>query len=262
MLDDVNGPLPDYRFNYTLQKALEMSAECRSLGAALVLRTEKNDAEVIATLRATQETGIQTLMKQIKSSQLEEAQDQVQALQRSRGAAVAAYQHYQLLLTGTVPSVPDIQGSSATDIAMLATPTQPTVLADDGSGSRLLSEEQSELDNSHLAREQQEIASSNEETVIELAMLPDIEVNMEPFGGGVSITWGMRNIVAALTANANAARDQSAQYSYDASHAGKMAGYFRLGQERTAQSNRAAGEINQINQTDSGGKHSRRDRRL
>jgi hypothetical protein len=248
VLSDINAPLPNYRFSYMLQKALELCAECRSLGGAMLSALEKRDAEALAVCRATQETNIQTLMKQIKASQLEEAQDQVQALKKSRELAKTRYQYYQLLLTGTIPDVPDLTDTNAQNVPndIHNIPTQQTVTAD---GTRLLQEEQNELDSSHSARDWQVQASILESLASVLSYIPGFSLGAEPLGVGsrvLLISGGM--LGAAATAVAKKWENFAAQDTYDASHAGKMAGYFRRQQEWQQQSNLAAGEIMQIDQ--------------
>jgi hypothetical protein len=246
VLGDIGAPLPNYRFNYMLQKALEMCAECRSFGGALLAALEKNDAEALAVCRATQETNIQTLMKQIKSLQSDEAQAQVQALQKSRLIAKARYQYYQLLLTGALPEVPDLDGTNAPNIPIPAVPTQPTLTGD--SGTRLLKEEQSELDSSHSARDWQVLASTMEILAGTSHYIPTLTAHGHFWGLGVSIAFGGQHVGPALAAVARQQQNLAAQDTYDASHAGKLASYFRRQQEWQQQSNLAAVEIMQIDQ--------------
>jgi hypothetical protein len=243
ILSDLSAPLPYYRFSYVLQKALEVCAECRSFGGEILAALEKNDAEALALLRATRETNVQTAMQQIKSDQLAEAQDQVQALQKTRDVAATRYIYYQTMLTGTAPAVP----APGANIPPAPTPTQPTV-AGDGSGTRLLQEEQSELDSSHSARDWQGKSADTEILASILGMLPDLSIDIHPFGAGTDLKWGSTQLWASLTAQSRQLQSFSASDTYDASHAGRMAGYFRRQQEWTLQSNLAAGEIMQIDQ--------------
>jgi hypothetical protein len=246
VLSDISAPLPNYRCTYMLQKALEMCAECRSLGGALLSALEKNDAEGLALLRATQETNIQTLMKVIKTSQLEEAQDQVQALQKSREVAKARYQYYQLLLTGATPDVPELTDSNAPGIPVVGIPTQQTLTSD--GGTRLLEEEQNELDSSHSARDWQVLASTMEILSGLSHYVPTFKLALHFWGLGADVAFGGLHIGPALAAVARQQMNLSAQDTYSASHAGKMAGYFRRQQEWSLQSNLAANEIMQIDQ--------------
>ena len=54
-LNDLFAPLPHYRFQYMLQKAVELCADVRSLGASLLSALEKKDAEEMALLRSRHE---------------------------------------------------------------------------------------------------------------------------------------------------------------------------------------------------------------
>src|SRR4029077_20653528 len=47
---ELYAPLPNYRFTFTLQKALELCSEVKSLGAALLSALEKQDAEQLTLL--------------------------------------------------------------------------------------------------------------------------------------------------------------------------------------------------------------------
>ena len=75
VLNDLSAPLPFYRFNTLLGKALELTGELRSLGAALLAALEKRDAEHLANLRATHETELLSLVKQVKQQQLDRGAD-------------------------------------------------------------------------------------------------------------------------------------------------------------------------------------------
>ncbi|MBL0136040.1 MAG: hypothetical protein IPP79_19700 [Chitinophagaceae bacterium] len=54
ILSDLNAALPNYRFNFMLQKALEFSNEVKSLGSALLQALEKRDA-AFSLLRSVHE---------------------------------------------------------------------------------------------------------------------------------------------------------------------------------------------------------------
>lgn len=54
VLNDLNSPMPNYRFYYLLQKALEPCAEVKSLGNTFLSIKEKEDAEALALTRLLQ----------------------------------------------------------------------------------------------------------------------------------------------------------------------------------------------------------------
>jgi len=96
-LTDLNVPAPYYRFSYMIQKAFELCAEVRSLGASLLSALEKRDAEALATLRAGQETDLLRLSRHIKEHQLEEANATLAGLQKTFDLANARYTFYNLI---------------------------------------------------------------------------------------------------------------------------------------------------------------------
>jgi hypothetical protein len=63
VLSDLSAPLPYYRFSTLFARAMEMTAELRSLGAGLLAALEKRDAESLANLRASHETEMLTLAR-------------------------------------------------------------------------------------------------------------------------------------------------------------------------------------------------------
>ena len=103
-LADLQAPLPLYRFNVMAQKASELCAEVKSLGAALLSAIEKSDAEALARLRSGHEMDLLRVVRLVKETQLQEAKtnldalgdqpavgaDAVRALRRARVAARAA----------------------------------------------------------------------------------------------------------------------------------------------------------------------------
>ena len=104
VLNDINSPVPNYRFSTFLQKALELCAEVRSLGTALLSALEKNDAEGLSVLRATQEISLLQAVLQIKQSQIDEANDNLAGLQASQAVTQYKQQYYQSLITAGLSS--------------------------------------------------------------------------------------------------------------------------------------------------------------
>ena len=94
-LSDINAAVPHYRFTYMLQKALELCADVKSLGGALLSALEKKDAEALALLRATQETSLLKAARFVKEQQLEEANTNLQALQKTHQVTEIRHNFYQ-----------------------------------------------------------------------------------------------------------------------------------------------------------------------
>ena len=68
VLNDLNSPMPNYRFYYLLQKALEVCNELKALGNAFLSAKEKGDGEALARLRATHESSIQNLVMEVQKA--------------------------------------------------------------------------------------------------------------------------------------------------------------------------------------------------
>ena len=106
VLNDLNSPMPNYRFSYLLQKALELCSEVKALGNAFLSVKEKGDAEALSQLRARHESSIHNLVMEVKKQQLDEAGKALDALQQSRKGPAYRLQHYLKLIgedSGKVP---------------------------------------------------------------------------------------------------------------------------------------------------------------
>ena len=98
VLNDLNSPMPNYRFYYLLQKALELCSEVKALGNAFLSAKEKGDAEALSQLRAKHESSIHNLVMEVKKQQLDEAGKALDALQQSRKGPAYRLQHYLKLI--------------------------------------------------------------------------------------------------------------------------------------------------------------------
>jgi hypothetical protein len=98
VLNDMNSPMPNYRFNYLLQKALELCTELKALSNAFLSAKEKEDAEALSNMRARHDSGIQNLIMEVKKQQVEEANKALDALVQSRRAPVSRMQYYLHLI--------------------------------------------------------------------------------------------------------------------------------------------------------------------
>lgn len=77
-------PPPLYRFNYLYKQAVDFCREVHTLGAMVLSALEKDDAEALALLRATQEVSLLTQMRQAIAQKVEESQAEVIDLQAYR----------------------------------------------------------------------------------------------------------------------------------------------------------------------------------
>jgi hypothetical protein len=104
VLNDVNAPLPPYRFQTLLRQAFELCGEVKSLGAALLAALEKGDAEELAALRAGHESAVLRMVRDVKRGQLQDAQTAIAALELTRDTTDARRQHYADLLKAGLSS--------------------------------------------------------------------------------------------------------------------------------------------------------------
>ena len=94
-LNDLNAPLPYYRFQYMFQKAIELCVDVRSLGTSLLSALEKKDAEEMALLRSGHEVQLLKAVRQIKKHQIDEAKETIEASNKALEAAEIRYDYYK-----------------------------------------------------------------------------------------------------------------------------------------------------------------------
>jgi hypothetical protein len=94
VLNDISVVLPNYRFTVMLQKANEVAAEVRNLGAELLSVLEKKDAEALATLRSGQELRLLRAVRDSRVKQVDEAKANIEALQKSHEMVQARQVYY------------------------------------------------------------------------------------------------------------------------------------------------------------------------
>jgi hypothetical protein len=97
-LNDLNAPLPLYRFGFMIQRALELCAEVKSLGASLLAALEKKDAEALALLRSNHEIVMMDSVRSIREKQIEETTKSQEAIAESRKTIEARKAYYEKLI--------------------------------------------------------------------------------------------------------------------------------------------------------------------
>jgi Tc toxin complex TcA C-terminal TcB-binding domain/Neuraminidase-like domain/Salmonella virulence plasmid 28.1kDa A protein len=86
-LADLNAPLPLYRFQTLLAKANEVCGDVKALGGALLGALEKKDAEALSLLRQSQEIRVLEATTAVRQKQIEEAEQNLEGLRRSKMTA-------------------------------------------------------------------------------------------------------------------------------------------------------------------------------
>jgi hypothetical protein len=92
---DLSAPLPLYRFNILLQKANEVCGDVKALGSALLSALEKNDAEALALLRQSQELRLLEAVKSVRTMQIEEAKQNVEAAKKAKELGEIRKKYYE-----------------------------------------------------------------------------------------------------------------------------------------------------------------------
>ncbi|PGE39774.1 hypothetical protein COM60_08350 [Bacillus toyonensis] len=240
VLNDLNTPMPNYRFYYLLQKALELCNELKSLGAAMLSAIEKKDNETIALIRAKHEGIMQNLVMEIKKKQLEEAQKNIESLMQNRKTAEARMKYY-LKLSGLDESL------IPTDTADFNGIPNEIVTVDGDSGLKLIPLEKEDMEKASEAQDWQRGIGIVETLASVLHIIPSFEAKAQPFGIGMSsvITsgWMLGNAAQAV---ARGLQVHASDLSFASSNAGKKGGFTRALQERIFQANAAGYELKQI----------------
>lgn len=239
VLNDLNSPMPNYRFYYLLQKALELCAELKSMGNAFLSIKEKNDAEALSQLRALHESSIHNLVMEVKKQQLEEAGKALEALQQSRKGPVHRLQHHLNLLGEDLGKVP----SNDEDFSEIQ--NQYGQLAEE-SGFKLNEHEREEMDKASEAKDWQTGIGVVETLASTLHAFPNASSDVKPIGIGVGFTWGPQFLGNSAQAVARGLRIHADHLSYKSTNSGRNAGFLRQLQDRVLQANTAGYEIKNI----------------
>jgi hypothetical protein len=91
----LNAPLPFQRFRALHGRALELCADVRGLGSALLAALEKRDSEQMALLRSAHEIALLEAVREVRAFQLTEAERQLEATNGQRAAIEARHEFYR-----------------------------------------------------------------------------------------------------------------------------------------------------------------------
>ena len=239
VLNDLNSPMPNYRFSYLLQKALELCSEVKALGNAFLAAKEKGDAEALSQLRAKHDSSIHNLVMEVKKQQLEEAGRSLEALRQSRKGPVYRLQHYLKLVGADLAKVPDANADFGELPDMIEQPV-------DDSGLKLVQYEKEEMDKASAAADWQTGIGVVETLASVFHALPTMTAAGHPLGVGLDVMWGFPNLANATSAVARGLRIEADHLSYKSSSAARKAGFLRQLQDRVQQANAAGYEIKNI----------------
>ena len=202
---------PIYRFAIYLQKAIELTNDVRAYGSLILSALEKQDAETLTVLRASQELDIQTRMLDIKILQVTEAIDQVEALIKQKAVVQIRRDFYS-----------NIAFMNEWEIAAIA--LQGAALIANGAAVIL------------------------DMTAGTAYILPSFEFGVSGFGGTPSMNakFGGENVGNASGSSASVSRGIAGILSEAGGMAATIGGYQRRQDEWTLQANLANAEFIQM----------------
>lgn len=100
----LNQPAGPLKALPMIQKALEICAEVRSMGASLLLAIEKGDSEHLGQMRQSHEIKIATMQTEARFLQWKAAEENTEGLMKSRASSLERYRYYMRLLGREVDS--------------------------------------------------------------------------------------------------------------------------------------------------------------
>jgi len=259
IIDGTAAALAPVRFQFLLQKALEMAQEVKSLGAQILAALEKKDGETLGVLRARHEVSMLGLAEAVKYAQWQEAIKNREGIEANLQTTFQRFRHYDRLL-GTSDNSIKLPGYPPFDRQLFEQRTtallEPVVTTEDpdiriGSsfrdgGHKVSDEEAHELDLLEAAQIAQEVATVIESIGAFLSIIPDPEAAAKPVGVGVGIRFGGTNLGHLFRGLASVARGVAGRISHEASMAGRMGNYARREQDWALQRKLAAGELTQL----------------
>jgi hypothetical protein len=279
MAGGLNQPISPVRSLFLIQKALELCAEVRGLGNALLSAIEKGDGERMALLRQAHEIQIQQMAQEVRFLQWKQAQESTESLLRSRASVLERYSYYQRLLGLTPDSdtAPDtfpldrrelteenfddaydaLVGQYEKAIPVQAYPqlrlTGDTSPANQsgasGKGQLYLNTNEDRELNEHMPETRlfQMLAHLNDVITAGLYYIPNFSVKMAYWGigGGAEISGG-QFLGNAAQAVSTGLRGWADYIAHGGTAAAKTASYERRADDWMLQSNLAARELMQI----------------
>ncbi|HEX7540573.1 MAG TPA: neuraminidase-like domain-containing protein [Anaerolineales bacterium] len=244
VLSGLDAPLPLYRFNVMLQKALELCGEVRALGNALLSALEKKDAEQLSLLRSSHEIQMLKLVRAIKEQQQKEAEANLEALRKTREVTAQRYLNYQRLMGKQNIEVP-AEGTDAALESSTLQLTPPSAGGTDTEGLALISAEAGHMGWLNDANNFSLIAGSHSVLASVLHVIPNFAVGIT-WPVTANTTFGGSNLGSALGAAGAAWGMLATNASFQAGSSATIGGYQRRYDEWQFQSNTAAKELDQI----------------
>ncbi len=230
--------LPLYRFTTSLQRANELAAEVKALGAALLAALERKDGADLDLLRSKHEIGLLTLVRDTRQRQVDEADAAIVALQQSKETTQQRLTQFQSLLGQTSAS------TGQDGLPLVAQSSMLTVATDasgDASGLGLSLKEIDHLNLSHTANDLTTAAGIVNVIAGIASAIPNFSVGSCLY----QTTFGGSNLGPSASAVAKAIELLAADKNFGASRHLTLGGYERRQDDWVYQSKLAVAEMKQ-----------------
>ena len=215
VLNDMNAPVPRFRFNMMVQKAIELSNDVKALGAALLSALEKKDSEALAVLRSSHELSVLNAVTEIRKRQIEEANEALEGVKKSKAVIEERQNFYR-------------------DVAI----------------EDINENEQLQMDELVKAHPFNRLAQITSGLASSASLAPDVDVGTSPGGMGpgpvLKASYGGSNAGGGLQAVASLFSFIAAEHNHDATMAGIRGGYGRRWDDWKHQEMLADKELDQI----------------
>ncbi|MBS1910859.1 MAG: toxin [Bacteroidetes bacterium] len=276
IVNGLNQPIGPIRSLALIQKAVELCAEVKSLGGALLTAVEKGEAEHLTLMRQRHEIQVQQLSQEVRYLQWQNARESTQSLLTTRKSALERLHYYARLLgipadanapetialnrkdlteenfdeayaslVGQYDKQLTLQKLSALSITGGSNPSNQSGAT--GSGSLYLNTNENADLNVHspAANEYHERAAAIKATAGILALIPQFPIKLAFWGLGAEIGFGGQQLSAAANFAGDVIEIRSSHETYKASTASKTATYQRRADDWILQYNLAAHELMQ-----------------
>lgn len=242
VLNDLNSPLPNFRFRPLLKQAIKMCEQLKEFGTALLVAKERKDCESLLALKQGHESVVHGLVMDQKKLNLQETKKAVEGLQQSRKAP--EYRMKQNLQhlgedMGTIPSLADAESEFKELVTQIEAPVVD-------SGIKLIAAEKEMLQKLGQSLDLQPLINSIEMIASELHALPILNNHASPFGVGIAACFGPPNIAKGIQGASKAYKAVSDFMAQQSDKISKVQGFKHTNTARVKEVNSTGHELKTI----------------
>jgi peptidoglycan hydrolase-like protein with peptidoglycan-binding domain len=261
---------PHHRWEVRLRIARERVDLLANITSQLFATLEKKDAEHITLMRAKHEKAMLDFQLDVRTKQIEEADQTIRAYDFQRGIAYTRWDNMRSQL-GADDVVAPTSTLVATAIEPVGTvkafgtytPKRPFKLVDGAAieiplgvttrdvtllDGKILEEEKTEAVESYRALASTIVGSALDATAGVLSVVPNFEAAGKPTGVGAGVHFGGQQLGAGVGAYARVAHASSTIFSYKANNAARKAAFIWRERDFAERMNTAAAEMLHIDQ--------------